>query len=864
MSNNIIQPSFSAGELSPTLYARVDYAKYHVGLAKCRNFFVDYRGGASTRSGTEFVALTKGSEYGNDPTKPVRLIPFQFSTIQSYELEFGDMYMRVIIDGAPALESSKIISSISNTNPGTITSIAHGFLSGQTVFLSVPTGMTELNDITAITAFTTLNTFQLIDIYTGAAIDTTTFGTYVSGGTVSRVYTLTPSPYAAEDLALLKFTQSADVMTLTHPNYAPRELSRITNTHWEFSIITFASSIAAPTSPTATPDPATVGTAAYAYVVTAVGADGQESIASARADATLAIDIASVPGSVAISWTAAPGASYYNIYKASEVTDGSIPLGVNFGFMADSTTTDSVDANIVPDFTSGPPTHQDPFAGNNWPGTVAYFSQRLVFAATTLQPETFWMTKPGAFANMDVANPIQPDDAITGTLVSQQVNAIKYMIAMPGGLIMLTSGGAWQVSGGSANAPVTPTTITATPQAYNGCADVQPLVINYDILYVQAKGAVVRDLAYNFYTNIYTGTDVSILSNHFFSGYTIKEWAYAEEPFKVIWAVRSDGNLLSLTYLKEQEIQGWAYHNTFGFFKSVSTIQEGTENAVYFVVKRKIGTRGYLQYIERMHNRNFPYGVEDAWAVDCGLTNVLVYPSGDLTASAITGSNVAFISTSAIFTSGDIGKVLRMGGGIATITAYVSPEQLTGTFTRDVQQTVSDGLTNFPAPAAAGEWSLTMPFTTFEGLSHLEGATVSVVGDGNVFPLKTVVNGSITLEHPCSKVTVGLAFLPQMQTLYLDVGEPTIQGKRKRIAALSTRVTETRGLSYGNTFDTLVEFKQRDDQPMGQPIELETGDQRIVMDPLWNQYGQICIQQNYPLPATVLGVIPEIIVGDTK
>ena len=182
---------------------------------------------------------------------------------------------------------------------------------------------------------------------------------------------------------------------------------------------------------------------------------------------------------------------------------------------------------------------------------------------------------------------------LRGHWFPQQVNAIKYMIGMPGGLIMLTSGGAWQISGGSPNAAVTPTTITATPQAYNGCSDVPPLAINYDILYV--FNSTVRDLSYNFYTNIYTGVDISLLSNHLFIGYTIKEWAYAEEPFKVVWAVRSDGKLLSLTYLKEQEIQGWAQHDTYGKFESISTVREGSENVIYAVVSRAIGNRGFFE-----------------------------------------------------------------------------------------------------------------------------------------------------------------------------------------------------------------------------------------------------------------------------
>jgi hypothetical protein len=216
-----------------------------------------------------------------------------------------------------------------------------------------------------------------------------------------------------------------------------------------------------------------------------------------------------------------------------------------------------------------------------------------------------------------LSNPIQDDDSISGVLASTQVNAIKSMLSMPSGLIMLTSGGAWQVSGGAQGSALTPTSVTAKAQSYNGVSNLEPIVINFDILYVQALGSVVRDLSYNFFANVYTGTDITVLSNHFFYGYTLLQWAWAEEPYKIVWAPRSDGRLLSLTFLKEQDVYGWALHETRGLFQDVASIPEGTEQSVYFVVKRFINGE-WVQYVEQLHTRQFA-SVEDAWFVDSGL-----------------------------------------------------------------------------------------------------------------------------------------------------------------------------------------------------------------------------------------------------
>lgn len=851
MSTNVIQTSFAAGELSSTLYARVDLSKYHIGAARLLNFFVDYRGGASNRPGFEYICRCK------DSANPTRLIPFQFSIVQTYELIFSNGSMRVIKNGAQELNTAKTIIGVTNANPGVFNVAAHGYVLNQQIYTLV-IGMTQVNNKDYfIASVVDANHFTVKD-WNGNVINTSGFGIF-SSGTVASVYEVV-SPYAAADLALLKFTQSADVMTICHPSYVPYDLTRTGDTAWTFTAIAIGSSAVAPGAPTVTPTGG-AATTNYSYKITSVNAAGQESVASPAGVALNAINIATVAGSVGLTWPVAAGAVSYNVYKALQSDGTVIPTGALHGYMTTVTTNAAVDTNIVPDFTFAPPTNTNPFAAGNDPIAVTYDQQRKVYAGSNSLPETFWMSKPGQFNNFDISDPIQPSDSIVGTLVSRQVNNIKYMVSMPGGLIMLTGGGAWQVSGGAQGAVLTPSTITATPQAYNGCADVEPLTINYDILYVQQKGTVVRDLSYSFYTNIYTGADLSVLSNHLFVGYSIKEWTYAEEPFKIVWAVRSDGALLSLTYLKEQEIAGWAKHETQGRFQSISSIQEGQENAVYVVVQRIVGGAA-VSFVERLHTRLMPYGSEDAFFVDAGLANDLVYPNALLFLSEAVGSIIIGADAN-VFGVGDVGKVIRAGGGIMTITNYILPNEVVATVTRPITDVDKEKIPVTVWPQPSGTWSMTMPTTIFSGLDHLEGETVTILGDGSVFPNQVVLNGTVTLSQPCSKVAIGLAYKAQLQTLYLDTGEPTIQGKRKNIIAMSMRVDQTRGLEAGPTFDDLTAYKDRDLNTIGQPIELFTGDQRLIIGGGWSTEAQMCVEQTNPLPATILGLIPEIQLGDS-
>lgn len=952
MANSVILTGFSAGELSADLYARVDLQKYFIGASLLRNFFVNYRGGASNRPGTIF------SEQAYDSDNAVRLIPFQFNTEQTYALEFGEFYMRPhksVFDPCsgqwkpgPVLETAKVITTASQSTSCVVSSTSHGFIEGDWVYIDDVEGMTELNGRTYEVGTTGASTFAIKDLF-GNAINSAAWGTYTTGGEAARLYTLT-TPYAGDDLALLKFTQNDDTMTLTHPSYQQRDLTRSGDADWSLSAITFTASIAAPTNVTAA---GPGGTQLLKYVVTALNDySGEESGASSNTSANVTIGAANA-SQVTLTWTASAGATAYNIYRAPYVGIGTPPDDSMFGFLARTealTFLDQIDIGPTfvntPDFSQTPPQHRDPLGsgtissvtvtapgagytlgatatvsdptgtgatltvttasgtissiavtagGNNYsdptititktgastgaggaatasvtadnfPACSTYFQQRQVFGGSDNYPETFWTTRTGLRKNMDVSIPSRDDDAITATISSLQVNRIRHMLPMASGLIILSSGGAWQVSAGQAGGAITPSTTIVQPQAYNGCNDVPPLIINQNILYIQDKGSFVRDLSYDFYSNIYTGRDVSMLAPHLFVGREIVEWAWAEEPFKLAWAVRDDGRMLTLTYVKDQEVQAWARHDTKGLFKSVCTISEGTENAVYVVVERLVqGQR--LKYIERMASRHF-HDVTLAWFLDAALINEFTYPSGTLSFTSIegdtdifgatisAGDTAAFSVTTAAFSASSVGAELRVNEGRFVVESTSST-------------TVCVALCKEPpvsfANATTGTWSLTEPITEISGLWHLEGQTVTFLANGSVPATQTVSNGAITIANSASTVIVGIPVEAQLQTLRLDVKTEsgTIQGKRKHIAGGHIRVQDERGIAVGPTFDKLREIRERTDELPGDPTRLYTGDRKMNFDPWTRDEGQVCVEQNYPLPATILGVVPEFSVGDT-
>ncbi|MCB1712601.1 MAG: hypothetical protein KDH96_09070, partial [Candidatus Riesia sp.] len=416
-------------------------------------------GGVQNRPGSIFVCEVK------DSSKQTVLIPFIFNSSQTYMLEFGDQYLRVIKSGAQVLDSTKNITGITAANPPVVTSTSHGFSNGDEVYISGVSGMAEINGRNYKIANVAANTFELQDL-AGTNIDASAFTAYTSGGTAGRVYTVS-TPYVEADLTTLKYAQSGDVIVIAHPNYAPRELSRTGDASWSLSTITFAPSISAPTGESASQS-GTTGSTSYNWKITAVKSETyEESLPSGAANITNGNATISSTNFVTVSWSAVTGAVQYNIYQ--EVN------GV-YGFIGIADGTSFKVIGQTPDVTDTPPITRNPFnATGDYPSTVNYFQQRLCFANSDNNPETVWLGKAGQYHNFTISAPLQDDDAVTFTIAGRQVNEVHHLLDL-GTLLLLTAGGEWTAQG-DANGAVSPGSINLKQYGYNGSSEVIPLVI---------------------------------------------------------------------------------------------------------------------------------------------------------------------------------------------------------------------------------------------------------------------------------------------------------------------------------------------------------------------------------------------------
>jgi len=927
-----IQYGFSAGEISPKLIGRGDLDKYDLGLALARNVFIDPRGGLSSRPGSIFVDFVKEDD------KPTKYFPFKFAPAleSTYCMLFGHKYIRFIQDGAYVIEPVKTITGLTSATPGVVTATAHGYANGDWVKLYDLVGPIELNQQTFVVAGVTTDTFQLQDTF-GAPVDTSVYDAYVSGGGAYRIYTVV-SPYDADDLEVLRSHQSRSQVTLTHPNYKSRALIRTSDTNWSLSELAFGNNMTVPGSLVITPSAA--GTAGVGFTVTAVDAEGNESLPGQYVFSTVIANIVTVAGSsLKFTWSSVAGAAHYRVYRTQVVPTGTdITRSQPLGFVGIAYGPEFIDNNIVPNFSETPPMYQNPFAdgaieyiqvtaggtgysrtstvsatvgtgfvgqaivsnggvllgivvvkggsgytgatvisvsagsgatvtvdltppsGNN-PAVSTVFQQRQVFGATENNPLTVWGSRPDKFNNFDTSLITAANDAYSFELDSEEVAPIRHLLASRQGLVMLSQAGVWQLT--SSDGIVRATDALADPQSYVGCSLVPPLVIDTDIVYVEGKGQTVRMMTWTDYQKLYLAQDISILSSHLMtSSKPITRWTYAADPYKLVHSIRSDGALLSLTLLKEQNVFAWTQNWTKGLYLDVLALQENQTDTVYIMTQRYVNGR-WTKMIEKIAQREFVH-VEEGWFVDSGLANVINTPNATLIPGAASGNGIVFTADAAVFAVDDVGSVIRCGGGLAEVTAFTDSTHVVCSIIRPITDVIQEDPNNMPIGSAPGEWSLDKPVSSVGGLGHLEGQVVRILADGAVLPDRTVTNGRVELPTAATRIIIGLGYRAIAQALPPISSNEVIEDKLKKQVRTAARFNETRGVKVGTSLDFLTEIKERTDERYGEATLAKTGMVVQVLDDTYDLDSTVFYVQDYPLPMSILGWINKIDISEDQ
>lgn len=418
------------------------------------------------------------------------------------------------------------------------------------------------------------------------------------------------APYAEEQLYDVYHAQSGDMVYLAHPAHQLRKLVRYGHTDWRMEPVRFAPSIDGPASVSVGFSGAGGGFA-LRYKVAAVNGRGEVSRAVAGAHGNAKHPNDWVVGDYAtVGWSAAAGAESYNIYREDAGVFGLVGVAEGLSFRDDKYMADTADTPSEP---------QNPFMEDNNPSVVCFHQQRLVLGAPALEPQKWYASRTGSYEDLAKSRPVKDDDSLEFTLASGRIDNIQWMAAF-GDLLIGASGSEYKAIGVE-RGTITPSSVNVREQSFWGSLKLRPLIIGNSVLHVQRQGSRVRDLFYSLERDGYAGNDLSVMASHLFNGYLIKQWDYQQSPGSTVWAVRDDGMLLVLTYMKEHDIWGWSRVTTQGRFRSVACTAGYLEDDLYAVVERDIqGEKRW--YLERFMPKwdSARMDVAEAFFVDSGLS----------------------------------------------------------------------------------------------------------------------------------------------------------------------------------------------------------------------------------------------------
>lgn len=823
-----IQTNFTAGELSPRLYGRVDNEKYYNALKTMFNMVAFVHGGATRRCGTVSVAEAHRQD------KLSRLLPFIFSTTQNYVLEMGYQIMRVFRLRGQVVTSAGTVTAITKANPGIVTTAApHGLSPGDRFFLDDVVGMVQVNGRQYIAGATTAGSDIELDDLDGNNVNTTNFTTYSSGGSVSKAFTVA-TPWLDTQLADLKFTQSADTLYTCHPTVAPRKTTRTSDTSWSItdmtSLLKDGPYMDINVSATTITPSATTGAITLTASAT-TGINGGSGFLTTDVNRLVRLLIGGTWGYARI--TARTSSTVVDATVLSTLGGTTATANWRLGAFSDTT---------------------------GWPATVCFFQQRLVFGGTTSQPQTVWGSCSGDYENFAPSNAsgtVADSNAFTFTIADEQVNAIRALSPAKTLLQVLTSQGEHSIYGGSQGAiiAVTPTNVTISRESSRGSvSNVRPVRVGNEIFFVQPSRRRIRAMGYNSASDGFVTKDVTLLSEHITKS-GIVDMDFQNEIDSIVWAVRSDGALIGITYDSDQKVIGPSRHVIGGSYqggiaqvKSVAVIpspnaEEGSD--LWMIVRRTIdgNTRYMIEYVSAPYDPD-TNGQDSMFFADAGLFYDGFLDSS-ISLSALTGSGVTVTAGSAVFTANMIGRKIYGGAGgqygKALITAYTDTTHVTVTIEQDFNINVF----------SSGGWS--MARQTFNNMWHLEGEECVVSVDGAAHPNVTVDTGAFSLDGFYSRVVVGLGYNSDMQLLPPEQPPGTTQGLTHRISEVFLRFYQTLGAKYGkdaNNLDIIPARSSSDIMDVAPP--LFTGPLRLKFDAGYTDDPVVYIRQDQALPLTVL------------
>lgn len=664
------------------------------------------------------------------------------------------------------------------------------------------------------------------------------------------------SPFATADLSEIVYTQENDVLYLGSRDVHPHTLSRLSATSFSITKVAFAGGkgpLRAPNKTAVTVQPsATTGTGINLTASSALWVAGEDEGRVVRIKTGYAL--------------------------VTSVTSSTVAV-------ADVKTT-LVDTTATTDWALGM------FSDTEGPLGITFHDGRLAYCGTKNTPDRYAISDSDAFDTFTVTTATD-SDAIQDRLVSRRINTVSWALSVDGLLVIGTDGGTFTVEP-TEGSLLTPTTQRSFQRSGVGAAALRPALVGTAIYFIQVGGRKLRRFERTVDTTtgtaVFNAPDVSLGAEHILrTGVT--QMAYQPSPDSVLWLICSCGTLVAFTVGTEVPLIAGHRHPlgrtkaTASLVESISVIPAPglAEDQLWLAVKRVING-STVRFVEFMRpifqpdtrgpgplaptnpslssQTDLIDALKDAWFVQAALAF-----NDPKAISGMTNANPGVITATAHgFSNGDqveITGVLGLSGGVIAPMAelnrkaYLIANITANTFElQDLEGTNVD-TTAFPAYHSEGE--ARKMGSVFTGFSHLEGETLQVLADGAVHPDVTVASGGFTLNRAVARGVAGLGYASRVETNPVEPAGSlgSLMGKPVQIVQAAIRLFQTLGLRVGVGPDP-QQFEdpifRRGDHPMDESPPLFTGDVRVTPPSSHEEATTLFMQQDQPLPMTVLGV----------
>jgi hypothetical protein len=853
------QVSFAGGELSPSLWGRTDLTRYPIGARTIKNFVVTPHGVLKNRPGV--VEYFDPMPTRTGVTGIARVVPFIYSETDSKILLFRHREV-VIYDGYSLSETYsryqlQFIKRLSTAwSESQIADLQFSQVGNIMTITSPDTVTYKLERVDGVDANFRLSTlsfdvpeFPLQTDNYGA--DVLTVPNITTGGGVEVQFS-DPNDRVSRQFIFLQ-KESSYSGDSSHP--ARR---------WDWQVTFVMRDSDGRLYETLPHDVIWKAESYYS------GGSWQFRLSRLRDDRT-----AVYPDSPVMVWTsrsggdASTGTSNTDTVVATRVYRG---RGGRYGFIGETTGQILEDDGATPDFSNPPPAGVNPFKiyqdevllRTEYPSVNTFFQSRRYFASTSQRVATIWGSAVEQWENFDEVLPPDDSDSLEITLASNTNEQVRALIPKRQMLVM-TSAAEWLITGTGNDEIVTPNSIYAGQISSHGSAALAPIAVGEVIFFLHRNGSIPRILVAT-QDGGYTSSDISLLSRHMFDGYTIVDWAYAETPYSILWVVRSDGKLLSLTHVPEQEMVAWAIHEVAGAtIESVAVKPEHGHDSVFMVVKRgadyRLARMAWEHVTDVRHqvflDRGVTYNGENGgWQIGYFNQSEGVDPMPTLTLSDPSANEgeigldarVVFSVTNVTGLGGRVIKIDNDDG--EALQLLLHNESPNGTYDAQVLNvTVPDAMFT-----THNTWYLCQAINEYLGdLRGMEGETVSVVADGELFENILIENGRLVIEENfyAGIIHVGIPYNCEFESL--DAMQN--KGKQKIIKEVFLELDYALGGEVGNELgDDMVEVKNRQVSSGYLPLSAQRIDERIIITDKWSARGRVAFRQSKPLAVTLLGI----------